>query len=77
MQLLGERACKRVLEQITTPGLRQRVEVLGTDLVLRSSCGCPPGTAARVPVPPLSRQAATSPSPTPWPGSQQRPEPAK
>ncbi|HEV2374766.1 MAG TPA: LacI family DNA-binding transcriptional regulator [Streptosporangiaceae bacterium] len=49
MQLLGERACARLLDRITTPGLRQRVEVLPTELVLRASCGCPPGTATRLP----------------------------
>ena len=50
MRLLGERACIRLLDRIARPGLRRRVEVLPTELVLRSSCGCPPGTVIREPV---------------------------
>ncbi|MGN6793658.1 MAG: hypothetical protein ACTHJW_14830, partial [Streptosporangiaceae bacterium] len=44
------------------PSLRQKVETLPTELVLRSSCGCPPGTMIRQPVPRLrgSRPAAAS-----------------
>jgi LacI family transcriptional regulator len=53
MRLLGERACDRLLDRIARPGLRPRVEMLPTELVLRVSCGCPPGTATRRPVPPL------------------------
>jgi hypothetical protein len=30
------------------------VELLPTELVLRSSCGCPPGTVSRAPVPTLN-----------------------
>ena len=52
MRLLGERACTRLLDRIARPGLRPAVELLPTELVLRSSCGCPPGTAVRRPVPP-------------------------
>jgi LacI family transcriptional regulator len=48
MRLLGERACARLLDRIATPGLPQQVELLPTELVLRRSCGCPPGTAARL-----------------------------
>ena len=44
---LGERACDRLLKRIATPGLPPQVEVLPTELVLRQSCGCPPGAAAR------------------------------
>ena len=47
MRLLGERACTRLLDRIARPDLRPRVELLPTELVLRPSCGCPPGTAAR------------------------------
>jgi LacI family transcriptional regulator len=47
MRLLGERACARLLDRIASPGLAPQVELLPTDLVLRRSCGCPPGTAAR------------------------------
>jgi LacI family transcriptional regulator len=51
MRRLGERACDRLLDRIARPGLRRRVELLPTELVLRSSCGCPPGTMTRRPVP--------------------------
>jgi LacI family transcriptional regulator, galactose operon repressor len=53
MRLLGERACTRLLDRIARPALRPKVELLPTELVLRSSCGCPPGTVTRRPVPPL------------------------
>ena len=54
MRLLGERACARLLDRIAHPGRRQKVELLPTELVLRASCGCPPGTEIRRPVPPLA-----------------------
>jgi len=47
MRLLGERACARLLDRIAQPELPPQVELLPTDLVLRKSCGCPPGTAVR------------------------------
>ena len=47
MRLLGERACARLLDRIAYPGIRPAVELLPTELVLRSSCGCPPGTIIR------------------------------
>ncbi len=50
MRMLGERACDRVLERIADPSLRPAVELLPTELVLRASCGCPPGTVTRRPV---------------------------
>ncbi len=50
MRMLGERACTRVLERIADPDLSPSVELLPAELVLRSSCGCPPGTEKRVPV---------------------------
>ena len=50
MRLLGERACDRLLDRIARPNLRRRVELLPTELVLRSSCGCPPGVMTRRPV---------------------------
>jgi LacI family transcriptional regulator len=50
MRLLGERACARLLDRIRRPTLRPKVELLPTELVLRSSCGCPPGTMTRRPV---------------------------
>jgi LacI family transcriptional regulator len=47
IRLMGERACDRLLKRIADPSLRPKVELLPTELVLRSSCGCPPGTAVR------------------------------
>jgi LacI family transcriptional regulator len=52
MQLLGQRSCARLLHRIAQPGLPQQVEVLPTELVLRTSCGCPPSAAARRPIEP-------------------------
>ena len=53
MRMLGERACTRLLSRIARPNLRPKVELLPTELVLRSSCGCPPGTVTRRLVPTL------------------------
>jgi LacI family transcriptional regulator len=50
MRMLGERACTRVLERIANPGLGPAVELLPAELVVRSSCGCPPGTEKRQPI---------------------------
>ncbi len=47
MRKIGERGCDRLIERITNPSLRPRVELLPAELVLRSSCGCPPGTVTR------------------------------
>lgn len=47
MRAIGERGCDRLLERIANPSLRPRVELLPAELVLRSSCGCPPGTVTR------------------------------
>ena len=47
MRTLGERACARLLDRIARPGLSPAVQLLPTELVLRSSCGCPPGPATR------------------------------
>ena len=58
MGLIGERACARLLDRIADPSLSPKVEMLPTELVLRSSCGCPPGTARRLPVRPLRGRAA-------------------
>jgi LacI family transcriptional regulator len=44
---LGEVACDRLTELIAHPALRPKQQVLPTELVLRSSCGCPPGTVER------------------------------
>ena len=62
MRMLGEQACARVLERIADPELSPAIELLPTELVLRSSCGCPPGTVTRRTVetlkPPRARSAA-------------------
>jgi LacI family transcriptional regulator len=47
MRLLGERACARLLDRIAHPSLGPAVQLLPTELVLRSSCGCPSGTVTR------------------------------
>ena len=44
---LGEVACDRLIARITAPGQARQVDLLPTELVLRSSCGCPPGTSER------------------------------
>jgi LacI family transcriptional regulator len=55
---IGERACEQLIERIANPTLRPSVELLPTELVIRSSCGCPPGTVARhlVPTVPMTRE---------------------
>jgi LacI family transcriptional regulator len=58
IRLLGERACTRLLDRIAKPDLRPRVETLPTELVLRSSCGCPPGTMIRRPLQRLRGRSA-------------------
>jgi LacI family transcriptional regulator len=60
MRMLGERACARLLDRIAHPELSPAVELLPTELVLRSSCGCPRGAVTRKPVLPLhaDREAA-------------------
>ncbi len=50
MRMLGEQACARLLDRIASPSLAPAVELLPTELVLRSSCGCPPGAVIRRPV---------------------------
>jgi len=49
MRMLGERACARLLERIANPALPTTVELLATELVLRSSCGCPPAPSSASP----------------------------
>jgi LacI family transcriptional regulator len=44
---IGERACEQLIERIANPTLRPSIELLPTELVIRSSCGCPPGTVVR------------------------------
>jgi LacI family transcriptional regulator len=52
---IGERACERLLERIADPGLSAEVTLLPTELVIRSSCGCPSGTVTRRPATPLAQ----------------------
>jgi len=81
MRMLGERSCARLLERIANPGLRPATELLSTELVLRSSCGCPPGTVVREPVPTLkvsrSELTAAAPSHSPRPSPQPGRRPAR
>ena len=51
MQLLGERACARVLERIADPARPLQVECLPAPLVVRESCGCPGPAATVMPSP--------------------------
>jgi LacI family transcriptional regulator len=54
---IGERACERLIERIADPGLRPEVELLPTELIIRSSCGCPPGLVSRRPVASVAQPA--------------------
>jgi LacI family transcriptional regulator len=69
MGLIGERACARLLDRIADPSLNPKVEMLPTELVLRSSCGCPAGTNRRLPVRPLYGRSSPAPHTTPRPAS--------
>jgi LacI family transcriptional regulator len=64
MRMMGEQACARLLDRIASPSLAPTIKLLPTELVLRSSCGCPPGTVIRRPVPPLRTSRAGRPSRT-------------
>ena len=66
MRMLGERACARLLDRIGDPMLRPEVKLLPTELVLRESCGCPPGIVTRRAVTTL--KAPRSGSAVPKPG---------
>jgi LacI family transcriptional regulator len=50
---MGEHACDRLFKRMADPSLRPKVEMLPQELVLRSSCGCPPGTVTRRQVKPV------------------------
>jgi DNA-binding LacI/PurR family transcriptional regulator len=64
---IGERSCERLIERIAHPTLRPAVELLPTELVIRTSCGCPPGTVIRKPV------ETVAPAPSLCPPRQQQP----
>jgi LacI family transcriptional regulator len=68
MRELGEQACARLLERIAEPGLPQQVQLLPTELVLRSSCGCPRGTATRQLIQPATAVHSSNSSPAPTTG---------
>jgi LacI family transcriptional regulator len=56
IRMLGERACDRLIARIADPAMRTKLELLPTELVLRSSCGCPPGPARRREIKPVPRR---------------------
>jgi len=68
IRAIGERACDRLTERIANPTLRHEVDLLPTELVIRSSCGCPPGTVTRRPASPAAISLGLSPGPNPGPG---------
>jgi LacI family transcriptional regulator, galactose operon repressor len=69
MRKIGERGCDRLLERIVDPTLRPKVELLPAELVLRSSCGCPPGTVTRHHVATITRRKAGHTAKVPCPPS--------
>ena len=77
MRMLGERACARLLDRIANPALRPATELLPTELVLRSSCGCPPGTVIRQPVQTLDVPRAELIAASTLTTSQPSPKPAR
>ena len=64
---IGERACERLIERIADPSLRPEVELLPTELIIRSSCGCPPGRVVRMPVETIALAASLCPPKQPQP----------
>ena len=72
MRKVGERACDRLLERIASPALRPKTELLPTELVIRSSCGCPSGTVTRRPVSTLEPPASACPAATVTPNGSQK-----
>jgi LacI family transcriptional regulator len=60
IRMLGTQACTRLFDRIARPDLPAAVEILPTELVLRSSCGCPAGTVVRRPVTEPDRQQITT-----------------
>jgi LacI family transcriptional regulator, galactose operon repressor len=69
MRKIGERGCDRLIERIAHPSLRPKVELLPAELVLRSSCGCPPGVVTRLPVATITRRRAGPVAKQPYPVS--------
>jgi LacI family transcriptional regulator len=68
---LGEVACDRLIERIASPALRPKQDLLPTELVLRSSCGCPRGTVERRPIKHVARRKVASARKTPVNGATQ------
>jgi LacI family transcriptional regulator len=67
MRKVGEFGCDRLIELIADPTSRPRVELLPAELVLRSSCGCPPGTMTRQQVAPIMRRKPQNGAKLPFP----------
>jgi len=63
---LGQRSCDRLIARISGPAPRRRIELLPVELVLRGSCGCPPGTSERREVA-RRKPGAVPPAPRPPP----------
>jgi Periplasmic binding protein-like domain len=63
---LGRRATHRLMARIASPGLAPRAETLPTQVVIRTSCGCP-ATAGRERA--AQRPAAAEPQKTAWDGT--------
>ncbi len=54
VRMLGRRACSRLLDRIANPQRPATLDLLPTQLVVRASCGCPPGAATTRPAAPMS-----------------------
>ncbi|HTW98359.1 MAG TPA: substrate-binding domain-containing protein, partial [Acidimicrobiales bacterium] len=75
MREIGAHACDRLLRRLAVQldhergewAIEPQLEVLPTELVLRTSCGCPPGTLERRPVAAQRRARRRSPAAAPRP----------
>jgi LacI family transcriptional regulator len=54
-RMLGRQACSRLLDRIANPQRPATLDLLPTQLVLRPSCGCPPGAGTTQTVAALPR----------------------
>lgn len=55
VRMLGRQACSRLLDRIANPQRPATLDLLPTQLVLRTSCGCPPGAGTTQTVAALPR----------------------
>jgi LacI family transcriptional regulator len=69
IRMIGEVACDRLTERIADPSLRPKLDLLPTELVLRSSCGCPPRTTERWEVKHVARRRPAAARKSPAAGS--------